>query len=202
MIGGEVYMIIGGIQKLSLIDYPDEPAIVLFTSGCNFDCFYCHNPELKKPELSLDMNYVLDFLKTRFKYLNHVVICGGEPTVHPDLFDFIKLIKSLGTDIKVKLDTNGSIYLTDELLNLIDFIAMDIKAPLDKYKSIVKADVDLNILLSNVARIKSNCKNFIFRTTKVPGINNSDIDKIKREFELYDILDKYIIQEYKKPGGK
>jgi len=104
-------MIFGGLQKLTLIDYPGKIAATVFTVGCNFLCPYCHNPELVDPEKikkqpRIDEQEILDFLKSRQGMLEALCITGGEPTVYSDLPDFIRKIKNMG--FLVKLDTNGT----------------------------------------------------------------------------------------------
>ena len=129
-------MLIGGLHKCSMIDYPDKLSAIVFTVGCNFKCPYCHNPELViTKDCSLtEQSFVLDFLKTRINKLDAVVISGGEPCLQKDLKDFIKQVKEMG--FLVKLDTNGTYPEAIENLiseNLIDYIAMDIKSPIQKY---------------------------------------------------------------------
>jgi pyruvate formate lyase activating enzyme len=133
-------MKIGGLQKTTLIDYPKKIACTVFLMGCNFRCHFCYSAELvlpekikKQPEIS--EKYFFNFLKERREYLEGVVICGGEPTIHSDLPEFLTKIKKIG--YAIKLDTNGSNPLMLQKLislNLIDYIAMDIKAPLDEKK--------------------------------------------------------------------
>ena len=99
-------MLIGGLQKTTLVDYPGKIAATIFTIGCNYRCSYCHNPEIVKGIATvISENKVLDFLKTRKDLLDAVCITGGEPTLQQDLSGFIKKIKKLG--YAVKLDTNG-----------------------------------------------------------------------------------------------
>ncbi|MBP7654761.1 radical SAM protein, partial [Candidatus Dependentiae bacterium] len=95
----------GGIEWNSFIDYPGHISIVLFTNGCNFKCEYCHNKFLLTNKISIPHEYIMDNLKIRRKFNDAVVICGGEPTIHPGLKSFIKYLKQLG--YFVKLDTNG-----------------------------------------------------------------------------------------------
>ena len=104
-------MRIAGIQKSTLLDYPGRIACIVFTSGCNFRCPFCYNPEMVLPErihetTSISEDIFFRFLRTRVGWLDGVVICGGEPTIHADLPDFIRRIRDLG--FLVKLDTNGS----------------------------------------------------------------------------------------------
>jgi pyruvate formate lyase activating enzyme len=105
-------MLIAGLQKLTLIDYPEKLATLIFTQGCNFACDYCHNAEMipqcrMKPfDPRLEPQAILNFLKHRQGLIDGVVISGGEPTLQSDLQAFIQQIKKLG--YLVKLDTNGS----------------------------------------------------------------------------------------------
>src|SRR5271157_4697593 len=121
-------MIIGGIQKVSLIDYPGKVSSIVFTRGCNFRCHYCHNPELVLPELFQNPileTEVLEFLESRSKDLDGVVITGGEPTIQKDLLEFMVKVKDMG--YAIKLDSSG---VSPDVLNtaiekkLVDYIAM------------------------------------------------------------------------------
>jgi len=162
---------IGGLQKSSLIDYPDLISCIVFTQGCNFHCGYCHNPELLDPknwEEPISVSTVLDFLKKRVGKLDAVVVTGGEPTLHPDLLEFLSDVKNLG--FKVKLDTNGT---NPDMLNrgleegLIDYVAMDIKSPLDKYSFIVNKDVLIENIRKSIDLIVQKAPDYEFRTTIV-----------------------------------
>jgi pyruvate formate lyase activating enzyme len=137
-------MVIGGLQKFSISDFPGRIAAIVFTLGCNFRCPYCHNPELVDPSAYADPiaeRFVLDFLRSRTGRLQGVVVTGGEPTLHPDLPEFLSAVKQLG--FATKLDTNGS---NPDLLesiiagHLVDYVALDIKAPLDKYRRATGVD--------------------------------------------------------------
>jgi len=175
-------MIIGGLEKLTLLDYPDHLAAIIFTLGCNFRCHFCYNPMLVVPRkkgenknkkgLSLILDKDLfDFLKERFGRLDGVVITGGEPTLHPDLPEFIRQIKKIGYD--VKLDTNGTNPLMLKKLieaKIIDYIAMDIKAPFSKYEKVVNIKTNFKNLEKSVKLIKSSGLPYEFRTTVVPGL--------------------------------
>lgn len=124
-------MLISGIVKSSLLDYPGLISCVIFLPGCNYDCFYCHNRPLIQgsPDI-LNPREVFDFLQKRKGQLDGVVISGGEPTLHKDLIPLIAQIRLLG--YKVKLDTNGSNpQIIAETLekNLCDYYAVDYKAP-------------------------------------------------------------------------
>ncbi|OGZ83325.1 MAG: anaerobic ribonucleoside-triphosphate reductase activating protein [Candidatus Staskawiczbacteria bacterium RIFOXYC1_FULL_37_52] len=128
-------MIIAGLQKTTLIDYPGKIACVVFLAGCNFRCPWCYSAELVLPEKILKQHRIseaeiFDFLRKRKGLLEGVVICGGEPTINKDLPQFIEKIKKF--NYPVKLDTNGSNpKMLKDLVSakLIDYVAMDIKAP-------------------------------------------------------------------------
>jgi pyruvate formate lyase activating enzyme len=140
-------MRIGGLQKLSLIDFPGKLAAVIFTQGCNLRCRYCHNPELVLPSCfheTIKEEDVLAFLYSRRKYLEGVVISGGEPTVQPELIPFMRSVKQM--NFALKLDTNGTrpeILKEIIALQLVDFIAMDVKAPLEKYEEVTATLFDV-----------------------------------------------------------
>jgi len=162
----------GGIQKNSLIDYPGKVSCVLFVAGCNFNCPYCHNPDLARgvpPSADrVRLETAFEFLENRRGLLEGVVLSGGEPTLEPRLVEICKRIQSLG--YPVKLDTNGS--RPDTLVRLfeagcIDYVAMDLKAPPALYTPglsprPVTADIEASIQL-----IMSSGRDYEFRTTCV-----------------------------------
>ena len=184
-------MLIGGLEKLTLLDYPDNLAAIVFTQGCNFRCHFCYNPMLVLPRTSevtagdekdKEKDYPLIqeddlflFLESRRGKIDGVVITGGEPTLHPDLPEFIQKIKDLG--LLVKLDSNGT---NPEMLTrlisdkLIDYIAMDIKAPWEKYATVVGVAVNLENLQKSVKMIMTSGLPYEFRTTLVPGLHERD----------------------------
>lgn len=174
-------MIISGIQKTSLIDYPRKICTVLFTRGCNFSCGFCHNPELvipKKFASKIPNKEILSFLESRTRKIDAVTITGGEPTLHKDLPDFIEKIKDMG--YSVKLDTNGSNpKMLSNLLrrNLIGYIAMDIKNSPRKYKKTTSSGVSFQKIKRSVEIIKNSSIPYEFRTTVIPTLHD------KKSFE-------------------
>lgn len=174
-------MIIGGIQKNSLIDYPSKISCVLFTSGCNFRCPYCHNPDLVRPPFqSTPMETIFAFLERRKSLLDGVVITGGEPTLHDDLSEFCSRIKSLG--YCVKLDTNGSRPSVIRALikkKQIDYIAMDVKTLPDHYVPHIVQTIDPQAITESISLILNSGLAHEFRTTCVqPFVNGPVIEKI------------------------
>ena len=162
-------MKIGGLQKISLIDYPKELSAIIFTMGCNFRCPYCHNPELITGNANIiDIGMILDFLKSRVGKLSAVSITGGEPTLHSDLPVFMEQIKSMG--YKIKLDTNGTNPdMLKQIINdkIVDYVAMDVKAPLDKYSAVAGVGVDVSNIVESINIIKESDINYEYRTTIV-----------------------------------
>lgn len=167
-------MNLGGLQKNSLIDYPGKLSCVIFLSGCNFDCPYCHNPSLAKGcsecPASLRDDVLEDFLESRRNFLDGVVISGGEPTIQKDLFLLCERIKSLGYPIK--LDTNGSRPLELQMLieqGLVDYVAMDIKTSPLNYDPLFQKDFDPEDLLTSIGVVMESAPDYEFRTTCVKG---------------------------------
>ena len=175
-------MAIGGIQKNSLIDYPGKISCVLFLSGCNFTCPYCHNPDLVRntSPVLLEETVIYRFLESRRNFLDGVVVSGGEPTIYHGLKSLLRKIKTIG--YPVKLDTNGSNpsvikNLIDE--GLIDYIAMDIKTDPALYSFFVKYGCESADILSSIKMIMRSGIDFEFRTTCVkPFISRPVIEKI------------------------
>lgn len=170
-------MIIAGIQKTSLIDYPKKICTVLFVRGCNFFCGFCHNPELvipKKYNKKIATSQIFDFLDKRKKLIEAVTITGGEPTIYKDLPTFIKKIRSRGYNIK--LDTNGSNpIMLQQLIDekLIDYIAMDIKNSPRKYTQTVCRKTNILDIKKSVSIIMRSNLDYEFRTTVIPTLHNA-----------------------------
>ena len=191
-------MKIGGLQKVSLIDYPGLICATIFLQGCNFKCSYCHNPELVDTQLfqpCIKEKEILDFFNTRKGKLDAVVITGGEPTIQDDLAPLIKQIKKM--KFAVKLDTNGSQpQIIKNLLaeKLLDFIAMDIKAPLEKYKSVVKVPLNSDSIKESIRLILKSNIPYEFRTTIVESqLEEKDIQQIAK---LISGAKSYVLQKF------
>lgn len=185
-----------GIEKLSLVDFDGYISCTLFTSGCNYRCPFCHNSPLIKEQPPLDMEEIMNYLKSRKKMLDAVVITGGEPTLHKDLSIVIKQIKDLGYIIK--LDTNGTNpKMLKELIDnkLIDYVAMDIKASTNCYSLVTGV---INPLLDNIKEsiniLKTSNINFEFRTTLVKEFHS--LDSIYEMKELVSGAKKLYLQKF------
>ncbi|MBP9779240.1 anaerobic ribonucleoside-triphosphate reductase activating protein [Candidatus Gracilibacteria bacterium] len=175
-------MILSGLQKMTLIDYPGKIAAVVFTTGCNLRCSFCHNPEMVLPEkivthkdYQIQEKVFFNFLDRRIGILDGVSICGGEPTIHADLPHFCREIKSRG--FSVKLDTNGRNpdmieHLIEE--NLVDYFAMDIKHTWSEYESIVCAPVERDKYERSISLIQSRSRDYEFRSTVIKGVHGEE----------------------------
>lgn len=164
-------MLIGGLQKLTLIDYPGKVACTLFTYGCNFRCPFCHNASLVTDEPALiPEEEFFAFLRKRQGMLDGVGITGGEPLLQKDMVPFLEKIKSLG--YAVKLDTNGSFpeRLKEVVsLGLVDLVAMDIKNEPAMYAATAGTEVSLDAIKESVSYLLSDAVPYEFRTTMVKG---------------------------------
>ncbi len=214
-----IFMLIGGLERLSLIDYPGKLSAIIFTKNCNFRCPFCYNPMLVCPSGSNndsteegkkeghshqeeDDSFLIgeddffQFLKKRIGKLEAVVITGGEPTLHKDLPEFIDRIKALG--FLVKLDTNGS---NPELLEKlvrdkkIDYIAMDLKTDEKNYQKTVRVNIDFSKIAKSVKIIMGSNLPYEFRTTCVPGLMNRDV--IFNMSGVIEGADKWYLQKFK-----
>jgi len=202
-------MLISGVQKFTILDYPGKVACMAFTPFCNFRCGYCHNSEFVLPEKIeqikdsfIPEEIFFNFLKDRVGLIDGVVISGGEPTLQNDLEDFISKIKELG--FLVKLDTNGSNFeIIKNLIekNLVDFIAMDVKCPIDRYIEF-SAEKENNILIlqNNILRsidlIINSGIDYEFRTTVAKSfLSKEEIFKIG---EMIKGAKKYALQNFRK----
>jgi len=158
-----------GLQKTSLLDYPDKVASVLFTPGCNLRCPYCHNWKIAtdpQPPF-LQETAALEILESRKKFIDSVVITGGEPCMHKELPRFLVKLKEKG--FFVKLDTNGFYpEVLKECLNHVDYIALDIKTSLEKYKQLGVQNTDN--LQRSIEILKIGKTPYEFRTTLVPEL--------------------------------
>lgn len=194
-------MIIQGLQKLTLLDYPGKVACTIFTAGCNFRCPFCHNASLVIDTLAnetIPEEEIFRFLTKRQGILDGVCISGGEPLIQDGIEEFIRQIKEMGYD--VKLDTNGS--FPDKLIRLveaglIDYVAMDIKNSQEHYgRTIGIEDYDIRDVHRSVKYLMSGKVPYEFRTTVVREFHQrSDFASIgrwirgAREYYLQQFVD-------------
>ncbi len=192
-------MIVGGLQKNSYIDFPGRISCVLFASGCNFHCPYCHNPELARglpdAEPALTLEHFYAFLAARRSFLEGVVISGGEPTLQADLAAVCQAVRELG--FEVKLDTNGSRpHVLRHLLTegLVDYVAMDIKTDPGRYVPLFQTADGRAAIHESIRIILTSAPAYEFRTTCVrPIIDEGVIDAIAH---LIEGADRYVLQTF------
>ncbi len=196
-------MLISGVQKFTMIDYPEKVAAIIFTPGCNMRCKFCHNKEFVLPEEIKELRSsfipqeaVLNFLETRKGKLDGVVISGGEPTIQPDLKDFIISVRKMG--FLVKLDTNGNLpNVLKELVNenLLDYVAMDVKTILENYQDLVGNLANPKKVGESIEFLKQNRIPYEFRTTIIDGVHTTDI--IKEMAQLLEGSEKLYLQKFR-----
>ncbi len=190
-----------GVQKTSLIDFPDRIATVLFTPGCNLRCPFCHNWRIvldPKPPF-LNEKKIIHIVESRKKYVDAVVVTGGEPTMHRELPTFLKKLKDKG--FAVKLDTNGFFpQVLKKCLPYADYVALDVKTSLEKYGRLGAKET--NGFLSSVEILKNGTFEYEFRATVVPGfVDEEDVREMGeiveggrrfafQQFIPHDTLDK------------
>ncbi len=197
-------MILGGLQKLTLLDFPETVACTVFTVGCNLRCPFCHNPALvfnPPDDYRISEEEFFAFLKKRQGILDGVAITGGEPLLHSDIGEFIAKIKSMG--YKVKLDTNGT--FPDRLEKIlaegnVDYVAMDLKNTFEKYAETVGIkDFDVELIKRSIRVIQESGVAHEFRTTVVSPLHTADdFGKIAGQVEGSE---KYFLQGFVDSGN-
>lgn len=198
----EVIMEFGGFQKLTVLDYPEHVACILFTKGCNFRCPFCHNAVLveNKTEETYSEEEILSFLNKRKGVLDGVDITGGEPLMHKDIGDFLKKVKALGYDIKI--DTNGCYPERLKKLvgeGLVDYVAMDIKNTPEKYAMTAGVKVPLEKIEESIDFLMSDAVDYEFRTTVTKEFHTpQDIEKIAKRISG---AKRYFIQNFIDSGN-
>lgn len=192
-------MLVCGFEKFSLVDYDGKISCTIFTKGCNFHCPFCHNSPLVEKEKYneiIDESKIFEYLTKRKNVVDAVCISGGEPTLQPDLIDFVKKVKSLG--FLVKLDTNGyHPEILEKLLKqkLIDYVAMDIKNCKAKYSYTADSNIDITKIEKSVSLLKNSNIDYEFRTTIISEFHTkNDIIEISK---WLDGSKNYVLQKYK-----
>ena len=201
---GDITLLISGLQKLTLLDYPGTVACTVFTGGCNFRCPFCHNSALVLPEQLRRENeeeQVLSFLKKRVGILDGVAVTGGEPLLHADMPAFLEKVRALG--YKIKLDTNGS--FPDRLIaivraGLVDRVAMDIKNEPALYaKTAGVPGLDLGPIERSKDFLLAGEVDYEFRTTVVRGLHTAE--SLVEAARWIEGAKEYFLQQYKDSGA-
>ena len=197
-------MLVSGLQKLTLLDYPGKVACTVFTGGCNFRCPFCHNSSLVLPEQiahDSSVEEVLRFLKKRVGVLDGVAVTGGEPLIHADMADFLREVKAMG--YMVKLDSNGS--FPDRLIalvqaGLVDRVAMDIKnSPALYAKTAGLEKLDMEAIARSKDFLLEGTVDYEFRTTVVKGLHTAE--SLMEAARFIEGAKEYYLQQYKDSGA-
>lgn len=196
-------MKIGGFQKMTVQDFPEKIACIVFTPGCNFKCPFCHNSSLVTNEAELiDQDEIFSYLNKRKGILDGVCISGGEPLLHGEaLFEFMKKIKEMG--FLIKLDTNGSFpdLLKSAIdMKLLDYVAMDIKNCPDKYATTAGiTNLDISKIEESIKILTSGSVDYEFRTTVTKELHSpQDFVKIGQWIQG---AKRYFIQNFVDSGS-
>lgn len=166
-------MTIKGFQGTSLLDFPGRIAALVFYGGCNLRCPYCHNPQLidapdELPDYPEDE--LLNNLRRRRKFIDGVVVSGGEPTLAPGLLPLLREIRALG--LQIKLDTNGlrpAVLKAALAEGLLDYVAVDLKTLPERYSELGGEGGDIRAFAEGVEMLMASGVDYEFRTTCVPG---------------------------------
>jgi len=185
------------ITPFTLLDFPHITACILWFSGCNMRCLYCYNPEIVFGKGKLSFDEAIEFLSSRKKLLDGVILSGGECTSHKQFIPFLRAIKNLG--YLIKIDTNGTnpTLISEAIkLKLVDYIALDFKALPANFKAITQSNLfesfsqSLNILLQYKVK-------FEIRTTYHSDlISLSDLRKMITYIEDKGYIGYYYIQNF------
>ncbi|MDO4488055.1 MAG: anaerobic ribonucleoside-triphosphate reductase activating protein [Eubacteriales bacterium] len=198
-------MIISGLLKTTLLDFPGRVACTVFTGGCNLRCPFCHNSDLL--DMGLESEYseeeVLEFIKKRGSTLEGVAITGGEPTLQKDLPEFLRKVKEMG--LETKLDTNGiNPGMVKQLIDegLVNYIAMDIKAGEANYANVCginEKNLRFDLITKTKDLILEGRVPYEFRTTVVGGLHS--VDDFEAIGKYIEGAENYFLQCYKDSGN-
>lgn len=195
--------ILGFIEN-SLIDWDGKITSVIFLGGCNFNCPYCQNALIVKRDKLLrrfKIKEILEYLRKNRKFIDGIVISGGEPLINSALPSLIKTLKDEG--FLVKLDTNGYFFFL--LLSLIkekllDYVAIDIKTSLEKYYQAVGRKIEVSLIKKSIELLKEGEVDYEFRTTLVPKlVTEGDLFKIR---EIIEGAKRWVLQKYVNENAK
>ena len=186
------------VTPFTMLDFPERTAAIVWFSGCNMRCPYCHNPQIVKGKGRGRPEDVMAFLRKRQGLLDGVVLSGGEASAYPGLPDFICQIKALG--YAVKLDTNG---LRPDILQdflaqgFLDYIALDYEAPPEKFKAVTGVDKfqDFNQTLDLLCT-QENVSFEVRTTVHTALLNEGDITKIIEDLDRRKFTGSYYVQNF------
>ncbi len=196
--GKEATLPIYDVTPFTMLDFPGKCAAIIWFSGCNMRCRYCHNPQIVKGKGTRNINNVLEFLKKRRGLLDAVVLSGGEASIYPGLSAFVREVKAMGYSIK--LDTNGlrPDVVQDFLKHgLLDYIALDYKAPPEKFKAVTGVDKFKDFEKTLDLLCAQKAIPFEVRTTVHTALmNEEDIKDIMDDLDRREYRGAYYVQNY------
>ncbi len=192
------------VTPFTMLDFPHKTACIVWFTGCNMRCPYCHNPQIVKGKGRGEVADVMDFLKKRQGLLDGVVLSGGEATSYAALPNFIRIVKSLG--YAIKLDTNG---LRPDILRaflddgLLDFVALDYKSPPEKFKRVTGTDKFKDFEKTLAMLCAQTAIPFEIRTTVHTDLmNESDVQAIINDLTLRQFRGTYAIQNFRHDNNR
>ena len=169
----------------STVDGPGV-RVVAWTTGCQFRCLYCHNPDTwnlingipitvaRAAEELEKYRHGLKVMKGGF------TLSGGEPLMQ-DRFAMRILSAAQAMGIHTALDTNGALggRISDDELNKIDLVLLDIKSwSPERHKMLT--GMDITPVLNFASRLSRLRKPAWLRFVLVPGLtdNSEDIQQL------------------------
>lgn len=186
------------VTPFTMLDFPGRTACIVWFSGCNMRCGYCHNPQIVKGKGCGTAEQVLAFLKKRQGLLDGVVLSGGEASVYPGLPAFIRQLKSM--NYAIKLDTNGlrpdivRDFLDDGFLN---YVALDYKAPPEKFKRVTGIDKFIAFSETLDLLCHQTTVPFEVRTTVHTALmDEDDVSSIMRDLDTRPYRGTYYVQNF------
>lgn len=192
------------VTPFTMLDFPNHTSCIIWFSGCNMRCGYCHNPQIVKGKGRGDIKQVLDFLHKRRGLLDGVVLSGGEASVYPGLPDLIKKIKSMG--YAIKLDTNG---LRPDIINsfleqkFLDYVALDYKAPPQKFKKVTGTNQYHAFSQTLDLLCRQDTVPFEVRTTvHTDLIDEVDVSYIIQDLEQRSFSRQYFVQNFRSDNDR
>jgi len=191
--------VFNSITPFTLLDFNSYPSAILWFSGCNMRCQFCYNKDIVENKATYCFEDFRNFFHTRQSLIQGIVLCGGEPTIHPEIINIAKELKQL--NYKIKLDTNGlNPIIVKKLIedNLIDFIALDFKSPKSKFTQITKTTENLfQKFLNTLQLLITSNQDFEIRTTFHDTLlTTNDIYEILNILEQYNYNKTYYIQNF------
>lgn len=196
-------MKIAGLQKLTLLDFPERIACTVFLGGCNLRCPFCHNASLADSDLLDDViaeSQLMSFLQSRVGLLDGVCFTGGEPTVHEGLSDLMRKVRKMG--FAIKLDTNGT--NSDALAallhdGLVDYVAMDIKNSPARYAETCGGVDCIEAVRDSVDVLRASVVDYEFRTTLCHPLHA--VEDMRQIGEWIQGAPRYFLQQFVDSGN-